>query len=162
MRGTLEERFWDKVQKGKDDECWLWTANKLKKKDGSKGYGLIGKGRRGEGVLYAHRVSYEIHYGPIPKGLYVLHRCDNPQCVNPAHLFVGTHQDNMDDMDQKGRRGKTGPRAGTGAKSKLTAAQVQSILTSNLSQTKLAKKYGVGQSTISRILRGKSCQNLVK
>lgn len=95
------ERFWKKVQKH-DDGCWLWTAGT----DG-KGYGQF-RIRLGLKTK-AHRFSYELAHGPIPKadegyhGWCVLHRCDNPACVRPEHLMLGTHQDNMRDMWQKGR-----------------------------------------------------------
>lgn len=88
-----------KVQKC-DNGCWIWTAS-VHRKNG--GYGQIQLGRRGEGVAKAHRVSYELHCGPIPDELMVLHRCDNRRCVNPEHLFLGTAQDNTDDMIQKKR-----------------------------------------------------------
>ena len=90
----LERRFWDKVTMG--DGCWEWTGTRH-----SWGYGLLG-GRR-KVHLRAHRVSWEIHFGPIPAGLYILHHCDNPRCVRPDHLFLGTHRDNMADMVKKGR-----------------------------------------------------------
>ena len=89
---TPTERFWSKVRK--TDTCWLWTACMI------RGYGQVawnGKPRR------APRVSWEIHNGPVPAGLLVLHRCDTPACVNPAHLFLGTHTDNMRDAKAKGR-----------------------------------------------------------
>jgi hypothetical protein len=94
----LEERFWEKVAKG--DGCWLWTASL-----GSTGYGQICV--RDEKGQYrqtkAHRVSWILTNGPIPGGLQVLHKCDNPPCVNPDHLFLGTAIDNMRDMAAKGR-----------------------------------------------------------
>lgn len=85
----LSERFWPKVEK--TDGCWLWTANTR-----PNGYGLFGS-------VGAHRVAYELCVGPIPSGMYVCHRCDNPACVRPDHLFVGTQLDNMRDMVTKGR-----------------------------------------------------------
>lgn len=92
-----EERFWVKVDKsGGEDACWLWIAHR-----NENGYGTFGwKGNNSE---KAHRVAYELAYGVAPEQLYVLHTCDNPPCVNPKHLFLGTHQDNTDDRDRKGR-----------------------------------------------------------
>lgn len=94
---SLEEQFWAKVDKDGPVHptlntcCWLWTGARS-----TNGYGTFGTG-------YAHRASYELAYGGITNGLWVLHRCDNRPCVNPAHLFLGTHQDNMRDMKEKGR-----------------------------------------------------------
>lgn len=99
----MEERFWPKVAKRGPDECWEWTASRT-----PQGYGKIGR-RKGESPAIASRVSWEMHNGPIPDGLHVLHRCDNPPCVNPAHLFLGTNADNQRDMRAKGR-GRLGRR----------------------------------------------------
>jgi hypothetical protein len=87
------ERFWSKVSKS--DGCWLWIAYR-----DEKGYGAFGfKGK----VQRAHRVAYELALGPIAPGMHVLHSCDNPSCVNPSHLRLGTHADNMRDRIERGR-----------------------------------------------------------
>ncbi len=95
-RTAIEIRFWDKVVKS--DECWEWQGA-----HDPRGYGFIGAPGGGKNLL-AHRVSWELHNGAIPQGRYVLHRCDNPRCVRPDHLFLGTHADNMADRQAKGRQ----------------------------------------------------------
>ena len=92
-RKPLKERFWKFVRKGKN--CWEWKGATY-----VKGYGEIGVTNQ---LIGAHRVSWQIHYGPIPKGLCVLHRCDNPPCTNPKHLFLGTKGDNNRDKVKKWR-----------------------------------------------------------
>lgn len=89
-----EKRFWERVSK-QDNGCWLWTGH-----TNPRGYGVIAV----NGTMWlAHRYSYQLHTGSIPDKLFVCHKCDVPSCVNPDHLFLGTHQDNMDDMAAKGR-----------------------------------------------------------
>jgi hypothetical protein len=102
---TLEERFWAKVDRGDPDECWTWLAYRRPDGYGSLRMGTLGVDRRNE---RAHRLSWTLANGPIPAGLLVLHRCDNPSCVNPAHLFLGTDQDNADDRQSKGRGVRNG------------------------------------------------------
>lgn len=94
-RGNDTIRFWAKVEVKSPDECWLWLGSKS---GGGYGQFFLNGSKTG-----AHRASYILHYGPIPDGLDVLHTCDVPLCVNPAHLRLGTHTDNMHDMTAKGR-----------------------------------------------------------
>lgn len=95
---SLEERFWTKVTKAEADKCWLWTGGLTK----SGGYGQLQQGR-GIGPIRAHRFSYELHIGPVPDDMCVLHRCDTPACVNPSHLFLGSRAENCKDMGHKKR-----------------------------------------------------------
>src|ERR1035437_755093 len=95
----IETRFWDRVLMG--DGCWPWAG----KIHVGTGYGVVyaGGGRGHEREERAHRVAWALTFGPIPPGLSVLHKCDNPPCVNPDHLYLGTHQDNMADVVARGR-----------------------------------------------------------
>lgn len=90
------DRFWGRVIKGDSDDCWLFSGSGT-----PNGYGRLRDERRGSTL--AHRFSWEIHFGPVPEGMNVLHRCDVRRCVRPDHLFLGTQADNMADMVAKGR-----------------------------------------------------------
>ena len=126
-------RFWEKVNFG--PSCWEWTASLV------SGYGGIRHGGTGSKTLYAHRLSWEWHYGPIPDGLCVLHRCDNRLCVCPEHLFLGTRSDNMKDMTRKGRHGRR----------KFTDDEVLNVRRSKVSAAKLARYHNVCVDTIWNI-----------
>ena len=147
---TLSSRFWKKAMKGGADKCWEWKGNRHPRYK----YGRIT-------IDYhpwaAHRLSWEIHYGEIPAGLNVCHICDNPPCVNPDHLFLGTHEENMKDMKIKGR-GKGNPNlfGVNHPKSKLTDNHILEIRakysSGKYSQRELAKEYKVTQPLIHRIV----------
>ena len=142
------ERFWSKAGKRTEHECWEWTAYKDR-----QGRGMINAGRRPE---YASRVAYMLTRGSIPDGLVVMHSCDNPSCVNPGHLSLGTRQDNMSDSVVKGRMhyGEDNGMA------KLTQAKAEIIrqeyAAGKGSYRKLARVYGVSRSAISQLVRGET------
>ena len=148
---TNEDRFWNKVFIPPDkDQCWEWTAGLY-----PAGYGKFKYYKKHCG---SHRLSWAFAFGEVPDGLCVLHKCDNRKCVNPSHLFLGTRTDNARDRDLKGRGGfASGENAGA---SKLTDHQVHLIrrLRSEigLTQTLIGKLFGITQSSVSNIIRGKS------
>ena len=132
-------RFWKYVQPTSCDACWVWKGAKQ-----PSGYGQVNSGPPLSQPLFAHRVSYEIHHGPIPDGLLVLHRCDNRPCVNPAHLFVGTNADNQADKVAKRRQ-----------ISILTVDDVVRIRDLRRSGHKLqvlAERFGVKKAAISHVV----------
>ncbi len=146
---TTAERFWAKVNK--TDRCWLWTAATLT--DG--GYGTMTVRRGGRTVSKrAHRLSWELHFGEIPPGMEVCHRCDNPLCIRPDHLFLGTHTDNMRDMARKGR-GNQGERHSAAKLSDAQVADIRRRRANGERQCDLAKEYRVADSHISHIIKGK-------
>jgi hypothetical protein len=144
-RLTLADVFWSKVVT--TDDCWWWTGAKK-----GNGYGHIT--RRGQGML-AHRVSYELHHGPIPDGMYVCHRCDHPACVNPAHLFAAPPMTNVADMRRKGRAVYVnGQRK---ANAKMTDALVVEMrarfAAGGISQRELGRQYGIAAPIARAIVR---------
>lgn len=154
----LAVRFWRHVDvSGGPDACWLWTGSR--KGDASGAYGLLAVGGHGhQKRLRAHRVAWELHHGPIPAGLHVCHRCDNPPCVNPAHLFLGSRRENMQDMVRKGRHRASFPRliGADHSQAKLTDAQVLEMRArysrGGITQAELAAEYGVSSTHVSGIL----------
>ena len=148
----IEERFWGRVNKGAG--CWLWTGHR-----NDDGYGMIGSGGRiGFKMRSTHRLSWELHHGPIPEGMSVLHRCDTPACVRPDHLFIGTQRDNMADASQKGRLVTVRRFGESNAQSVLTAADVvvirETYAARQATQAQLAGDYKITQSHLSSIVRG--------
>ena len=165
---SLAERFNKKWIENPKTGCWDWTGAG----DGRKGYGKIKVAGKKQG---AHRVSYELHIGPIPEGeghhgTCVCHRCDRPCCVNPAHLFLGTMADNMRDRRQKGRQSKLkGAEHGRAKLGEFEAKSIKEILRRFPPRTKgptagvqgfLARWFGVSDVTISHIHRGNTWTHL--
>ena len=144
------KRFWERCDKsGGSDACWNWTAGCF-----VDGYGQIKvKGK----PTKAHRLSWEIHNGPIPAGKLICHSCDNNRCVNPKHLFLGTHKDNMDDMRNKGRDNYVRSQWGENhADAKLTekdVLEIRRLKEEGVSANHLSERFGVCAVQIRAIIR---------
>src|SRR5690606_21590794 len=127
------ERFWRGVVKAGPDECWEWKGGTIKTR---------GSLYNPNGSRLPYRIYYEMYYGPIPDGMCVCHRCDNGHCCNPAHLFLGTHQDNMADMMQKGRHRPS-------KFSKEQVIEIRNRVANGEMQTDIAKELNVNLNTIN-------------
>ena len=143
------ERFFMRVEKKNPNECWNWSGSRTNSK-------WHGQWRNSAGnIELAHRAAWRLMRCDIPREMFVLHRCDNPICVNPSHLFLGTQSENLKDMWAKGR-GRPMPSHGEKhGMSKLTAKSVLEIRESNLSAKEIASKFGVGTTTIYDIRKRK-------
>lgn len=142
-------RLLSRVQKCPLSGCWLWTGAV-----NPKGYGHLRFNRKD---LIASRASWTAHRGPVPDGLLVLHRCDVPLCINPDHLFLGTHRDNVADMDAKGRRVVVVQRGESNCKAKLDVHQVRRLreeFACGASKSALSRKYGVNRQAIKHAVEG--------
>lgn len=159
---ALEEKFLSRSATGRYDDCWYWLGCVQ-----SNGYGRMKvKGK----TDFAHRWAYRVFRGETPKGLDVCHTCDNRQCVNPAHLFLGIRLENMQDCKAKGRHShgpahaaKISGERGPGAK--LTTKQVKEIIScrrDGLTPAKIAERFGVDPSTIRNILSGRTWKGVLK
>jgi hypothetical protein len=147
------DRFWFNVSKGTDTECWIWTAGKNK-----NGYGkttLHGKD------IGAHRLSWIIAFGEIPDNLHVLHKCDNPSCVNPGHLFLGTNADNSRDRAQKGRNpfqnGEANPYCKLSCSDVLEIRRLSKL---GVPQGEIARRYNIKQTNVSCIILRKTWRHI--
>lgn len=146
MRGgrpvtPLADRFWPKVDKRGLDECWPWIAGKDK-----DGYGLIFSKSKNNNIK-AHRASYELAFGEIPADLCVLHGCDNPPCVNPAHLFLGTSQENTADRDAKGRTSCGEQHYAA----KLSEEEVLAIRNAKNGSRKVSEQFGISRGYLWKV-----------
>lgn len=142
----FEQKFWARVQKGQPDECWPWTGAIA-----SNGYGKVNRNYR---TLGTHRVAFELQHGKVPDGKWILHRCDNPPCCNPNHLFAGTPKDNVTDCFLKNRH--PGYKLSDRIAKKIRRRKAIVAIT----QCQLAKEFGVSQSHISRIVNLKRHSHL--
>ena len=150
-----EKRFWLKIDKKAPNECWEWKAGCFK-----NGYGAFGYNGK---VVKAHRLAWELTYGPIPEGMFVLHHCDNPKCCNAKntkdHLYLGTQLDNMQDRDNKGRASRISKNNGENhGRAKLTKEQtneIRRLRNEGYKQQKLADMFGVSRRNIRSILNNK-------
>jgi hypothetical protein len=149
-RGTEVERFWANVDRRQPDECWLWKGALS-----STGYGMVGfDGKRQK----AHRIAYRLAVGAIASSGFICHRCDEPRCVNPAHLFEGSHADNVRDMMEKDRQNR-GERNG---QAKLTERQVKEIRARKGTETlrTTAARYGVSAPAVHAIQANRAWRGL--
>lgn len=136
--------FWARVRRAGPDDCWEWTGYRRRPMPSQLPYGELGfEGR----VQHAHRVAYLLEVGPIPDDAMVLHRCDNPPCCNPAHLYLGDQARNMADMKDRKRRQKVADEV---------RERVRSMYRSGMFQKDIAAAVGISQSTVSYIARGMS------
>lgn len=150
----LPDRIWNRVQKGSPEECWPFTGVTL-----GSGYGHIGV--YGKKIL-AHRLAWIVTHGQILNGLQVCHHCDNRRCCNPSHLFLGTPQENAVDCIKKGRGvDNKGEKCGQSRLKEYQVIQIRSIYaTGDISQSELAKTFGVAQMTISDIITRRTWKHL--
>lgn len=153
MTETPDQEFLRERLAGKwrlsETGCWEWLRSK-----NPDGYGDL---RIRGPVRSAHRVSYEAHIGPIPAGMLVRHSCDNPGCINPSHLLLGTTQDNVDDREERGRRDVRGEDNGM---AKLTEADVIHIRTSPARPKELCEMYGIDRTNVWAIRAGKTWKHV--
>ena len=139
-----QARFWNHVQK--TESCWPWIGARHR-----NGYGAMNYSGR---IMRVHRISWLINNGAIPEGKQILHTCDNPLCVNPDHLFVGTNSDNMADKVRKGRQAK-GENQGSSKLQENSVREIRQKYQQGISQRELAKQYNVSTPAISQIVTKK-------
>jgi DNA-binding transcriptional regulator YiaG len=154
--GSPEFRFWRKVDQNGANGCWNWTGGTHK-----KGYGTLQGGDGTNRNIATHRFSYELHKGPIPAGMYVMHICDNPRCVNPDHLKLGTATDNVRDMWEKGRAKPTGVKGEGHKKAKLTEDDVRMLRADTTKNNhEWARHFGVSANAIRHARIGRNWSHI--
>ena len=149
---TLKEKLLFNVKLDKETRCWEWQGRK-----DPDGYGGLSVG---DFPVRAHRIMYEVVKGPIPDGLFVCHKCDNPGCCNPAHLFLGTMDDNNNDRDSKGRTPK-GENTAMAILTEKNVIEIKELIKKGLKNQEIGDMYGVTRGAIYRIRCGKNWKHLV-
>lgn len=140
-------RFWSKVRKGEPDECWEWQGA-----ENGRGYGTI---HYGGAKTYTHRLAWILTNGDVRSGLCVCHRCDNPSCCNPAHLWLGTQTDNARDMASKGRNFRAvGELCGRAKLTNDRVLAIRSLADAGWSSRRIARVFGIGKSTAWSVASG--------
>jgi hypothetical protein len=163
-KSPLADRLWRKVEK--TNTCWNWTANK-----NNKGYGLIRAGGT-KAKMLAHRASYMLAHGDLPDDKCVLHKCDNPACVNPEHLFLGSKKDNYNDMVSKGRRvivvnptnrppHKIGSSHGNSLLTEQQVKEIRNKVKSGIDRATVAAEYGIKKATLQHIVTLRSWKHVI-
>jgi hypothetical protein len=146
---TLEERFWSKVQTLTPSECWIWTGAKLR-----DGYGSFVLDTKTKKMIQAHRCSYVLHNNvQLTRQDFICHKCDNPSCVNPNHLFLGNQKSNMADRQKKNRQAKGEKISILSIKNVI---EIKSLIQNKIPRRKIAKMFGVGPTCITDIVTGRS------
>lgn len=141
---TIDERFWEKVAVGSNEDCWPWLA--------ALTHDNYGRFSVDGGQVMSHRMAWILTNGKLEPNICVCHSCDNPPCCNPAHLWLGRHQDNQRDMAHKKRR--SGTINGRSILKETDIPRIISLRENGLTYTDIAKKYAVSKHTIGRIIRG--------
>lgn len=135
----------DKIKKNNRTQCWEWTGCLC------AGYGRVQERPGHKALILAHRLSWQLANGPIPKGLSILHKCDNPPCVNPKHLYAGTSSDNMKDAWDRGRKNNNCHRGPRNPMAKYDVEFIRKIRASKKSLSKISKEFGINKSYVGQI-----------
>lgn len=144
-------QFWKRVDKSNIDGCWLWTGSFQR-------YGIFHVSRKYQ-PRRAHRVSWMIHYGLIPKNMLVCHKCDNPPCVNPTHLFLGSITDNHRDMEIKGRIAR-GNKHGNSKITEQDVREIRQLSTAGIRGSAIAKQFGLTKENVNLIIARKAWRHV--
>lgn len=156
-RIPIEDRYWANVNKVEGD-CWIWTGAKRN----YKGYGTIALPGRGNGSITTHRFAWKLAFGDIPEGLHVLHKCDNPSCVNPEHLFLGTNNDNVQDKCKKGRLNHVkGEKSGVSKLTEKDILLIKQLRKDGLLHREIAEKLNITKGNVGFILRGETWKHVL-
>ncbi|MGE0539733.1 MAG: HNH endonuclease [Dehalococcoidia bacterium] len=149
-RTSEAQRFWSKVDQSDADGCWLWKGYRAR-----KGYGHFKRAGRHGRIEQSHRVAWELTHGRPPDDMYVLHRCDNPPCNRPDHLFLGTLLDNAADCVSKSRQ-SMGARNGRAKISEEGARVIRELRREGVTLSELSRRFGIDKSQVSRIVRNEA------